>query len=598
MEKDKAFFCKRYDDSYGIYIGFGNELHNALFIIISLLGIFINLYFFFSSIKRIINSKQSQKMNVSSLEKILSIISLTETFISICWLINSFGMQTTELMMDRCYACRAIGVIELFFYLFDWMILSSTLFQIKKMITAPLDTLKTEKNIYRYLLFCAIFGIISVIFGFYADVEGESPMLTCFIDVVGWEYETLLESVIRNIFYVMFFLIPICTLLLGIYKVIEIVKLPQYINNKNNRKFFKSYLQYICTYIILALLLISVYVLDYLMGQEVPEGPTKVYVIIVTYLSCSTPLIVGIIRLIKTKLLKKLFCCFNKNKGNVNIDYCKDDLLAERKTNNDNDYQFVEFEQDLICKEFKKIFIGISFILDKLNQIHTEEAEEEETNKEKDEEKKDKEKLELLNLKDNNNNETDISNHYIINKQEILKNFDLDINEDLFVLDQEEINIEATEYCPNYFKNYRNDNNLKESQLVKFFQPKNVSPDLFKKTSDSNYYINSTNKQFILRSINLEQIQMYQNILIKGKINEYLENNSDSLINKVYGLYYLKIDNNKDYYIALMENIYETIEQDFSKAKNCNIKTNDSDSIDMSIDLKKSNNIEKKNVYI
>jgi hypothetical protein len=90
---------------------------------------------------------------------------------------------------------------------------------------------------------------------------------------------------------------------------------------------------------------------------------------------------------------------------------------------------------------------------------------------------------------------------------------------------------------------------------------------------------------------------MYQNILIKGKINEYLENNLDSLINKVYGLYYLKIDNNKNYYIALMENIYETIEQDFSKAKNCNIKTNDSDSIDMSIDLKKANNIEKK-MYI
>ena len=596
--KDDRFFCKRFDDDEyegDIFIGYGNDLQNIIFIIISLLGIFINLYFFFSSIKRTINSRQSQKINVSSLEKILSIISLTETCISICWLINSLGMKNTRLILDRCDACRAIGVIELFFYIFDWMILSSTLFQIKKIITAPLDALKTEKNIYRYLLFCAIFGIINVIFGFYADVEGESPMLTCFIDVIGWDYDNSVENVIRTIFYVMFFLIPICILLLGIYKVVEIVKLPQYINNRNNRKFFKSYLQYICTYIILALLLISVYVFDYLIGQTVPSGVMRVYVIIVTYLSCSTPLIVGIIRLIKTKLLKKLFCCFNKNKGNESIDYCKDDLLTERKNNNDNDYQFVEFEQELICKEFKKIFIGISFILDKLNQINTEE--EEETNKEKDEEKKDKEKLEFLNLKDNINNETDISNHYIINKQEILKNFDLDINEDLFVLDQEEINIEATEYCPNYFKNYRNDNNLKESQLVKFFQPKNVSPDLFKKTSDSNYYINSTNKQFILRSINLEQIQMYQNILIKGKINEYLENNLDSLINKVYGLYYLKIDNNKNYYIALMENIYETIEQDFSKAKNCNIKANDSDSIDMSIDLKKANNIEKK-MYI
>ena len=53
--------------------------------------------------------------------------------------------------------------------------------------------------------------------------------------------------------------------------------------------------------------------------------------------------------------------------------------------------------------------------------------------------------------------------------------------------------------------------NIKVEELVKVFLPKNVKPDLFKKTNDSNYYINSTNKQFILNSINLRQ--KYNNLL-------------------------------------------------------------------------------------
>ena len=594
LNKNDSFYCDRLDDNDNHFIGFGNNVQNSFMIIFSFLGIFINLYFFFISIKRIIKNKKSQKVNISSIEKILCVISIIETCISICWLINSFFMGETQKAEQHCNACRAIGTIELFLYLFDWMILSSTLFQIKKVLTDPLETLKTEKNIYRYIIFCAIFGIFNVIFGFYADVEGVSPILTCFIDVVGWSYEDINESIIRTIFYIMFFLIPICVLLLGIYKVYEIRKLPQFINNKNNRRFFRSYLQYILTYIVLALLLISVYVIDYFIGQNAPNGIMKIYFIIVTNLSCGTPLIVGIIRLIKTKLIKKIFFCINKNRKNNNIDYCKDELLSEgqRDTMYTNDNQIVNFEQELICKEFKKIFIGISYTLDKSNQLDIEEE------NEKDEEKNEEE-LNLLNTndKDNNkNNDIDIDNQYIINKQEILKNFDLNINEDLFVLDQEEINIEATEYCPNYFKNNRKKDNIKEVELVKYFRPKDVRPDLFKKTSDSNYYINSTNKQFILKSINSEQIDFYIKTIKKGKINEYLENNVNSLINRVYGLYHLKIDNIKDYYIALMENIYECIEKEFSQIIN---KNNNNDNRDNSINIEdySKQNIEKK-MYI
>ena len=166
------------------------------------------------------------------------------------------------------------------------------------------------------------------------------------------------------------------------------------------------------------------------------------------------------------------------------------------------------------------------------------------------------------------------------------------LNEDIFILNQNEINIEANEYIPNFFKNLRKLDNLKENKLAEYFQPKNVKSDLFKKTSDSNYYINSTNKQFILKSISLEQIDFFKKNIKKAKIDEYFEKNNDSIINRVYGLYHLKIDTIKHYYIALMENIYESIDNDLTLNKV--IKINESQESDYVVDSSKKVNTEKK----
>ena len=321
-----------------------------------------------------------------------------------------------------------------------------------------------------------------------------------------------------------------------------------------------------------------------------PKGVSRAYVNIVTNLSCSTPFIVGLFRLFKAKLIKKLFLC-NKKKRNDNIDYIKDEIMIKERNSKSvlEDYNYEEFEQDSICKEFKKIFIGISYILDKA--------------KEADNESEGEKKEEEINIIDINkdiddnkniNNNLDKNNFYVINKIEILKDFDLDINEDIFVLHQDEINIEAIEYLPNYFKNIRRKENLKEEQLARFFKPKNVTPDLFKRTSDSNYYINSLNKLYILKSIKLEQIDYYRNKLKKGKIDEYLEKNKESIINRVYGLFYLKIDNDKNYYLALMDNIYESIDKDLFPKKGLKINEN-YESFDLMKNVSKlGNKIEKK----
>ena len=241
QKNNDSYYCEKLEleNHEKVYIGFGNVPENIIMILFSFLGIFINLYFFYSSMKKISKSKKTKNTNLSSIEKILCMISITETSISLCWLFNSFAMKNTDELIERCNACRLLGNFELFFYLFDWMILTSTLFQIKKILTNPLETLKTERYIFKYILFCAIFGIFNIFFGHFADVEGVSPMMTCFIDVTGFDYNEK-EKVQKTIFYVFFFLIPICILLYGIYLVYEILKLPQFKNNKKIDNFLKA----------------------------------------------------------------------------------------------------------------------------------------------------------------------------------------------------------------------------------------------------------------------------------------------------------------------------------------------------------------------
>ena len=555
----KIFTFENDDDSYcnvaGLnndeYIGYTNETGNIFMIIISFLGIAINLSFFIISIKKIIISNKQKNNNVSSIEKILCAISLTETFISICWLINSFFMKKAGILLQNCIFCRVIGLIEVFLYLFDWMILVATLIQIKNILLKPLDLLKTGKFIFKYIIFSLIFTIFNVIFGFFSEVEGVSPMLTCFIRMYGRSYS---EGRVRKlIFYIFFLIIPCCILLYGIYQVIIIIHLPQYEKNQKNKRFFRSYLFYVLAYIILALLLISVYIINYFIRENKPDGFLLFYIRLITFISCSTPLIVGTIRLFKTNIIKRfLLCKSNKNElNNEDIDYSKSESLnmnSIKKSN--NEIEFIDFEKDSLCKEFKTIFIGISYVLDKYKNY----SENEEKHKKDDS---------IYNI---NSSLTDIQTYHIT-KNEILKDLDLLINEDKFVLEQEEINIKLKVYSAKFFKKLREIDGLDEEQIIKAFQPKNVTENLIKKIKDDSYYINSINKQFILKNLKIEKINYYQQKIMNNGIDTYLENNQNSLICRIYGLFEIQIDDNKIYHIALMDNIHEFLEYDKSFKK-------------------------------
>ena len=155
---------------------------------------------------------------------------------------------------------------------------------------------------------------------------------------------------------------------------------------------------------------------------------------------------------------------------------------------------------------------------------------------------------------------------YRIDKEEILKDLDLSLNDDIKVLGEANINIEVTEYNSTLFKKLRKLEGLDEDKIIAMFQPNTGTNQLIHKVDD-NLFINSANKLLMLKKVRREHIFYFQNNILPN-LYDYFVNHPNSIICRVFGLYRIKIDKGEDVYMALIYNIHESIELDHSNNDN------------------------------
>ena len=321
-----------------------------------------------------------------------------------------------------------------------------------------------------------------------------------------------------------FFMIPLLCLGFGIFQIFVIIRSVQYRNDKNNREFFIEYSYFVITYIISSILLILVYIIYYIIKKRFPlqlesEG-YHVFISIITFLTCSTPLIVGVIRYYRTGLLRKicLISLDDRTKGN----------------------RMFQIEKIILEKLIIKYFTAVSFALGKSK--YKEEQEDDET-------KLNNEKFLIDEKKD-----------FKITREEILKDLDLAINDDIKVLGETNIDIEVTEYNSSLFKKLRQLEGLNEDKIIEMFQPKKGTNQLIHQVKDS-FYINSSNKLLMLKKIKREQMHFFQNNILPN-LYEYFVNNPNSIICRIFGFYRIKIEQNEEIFMALIYNIQESIVSD------------------------------------
>ena len=535
------------------YLGYAGYIGKIFLIFISLLGILINLSFSVEYLKNIISIKNRDNAGISTVEKILCWIAIVETFISIFWLVNNFmvGEKTEN-------ACKIIAYFVIFLYLFDWLILSTSLYQIKIILLNPQQILESGKRVFKYIIICLIVSVASFALAIPAQIGGRSPMYTCFINL-----DILKEGYQKALFW-LFFTIPLFCLLFGIFQIFLIMRSVQYKNDKNNREFFIEYSYFVITYIISSILLILVYLINYIIIKVDKGGLNnlayQVFIGISTFLTCSTPLIVGVIRFYRTGLLKRIcnFCKKRRANNNLIEEGNEEELLQINNLEEDEGgYRMFQIEKIILEKLIIKYFTAVSFALGK--------------SKYKEEEEND-----IINK--NENISVNEKKDYKITREEILKDLDLSLNDDIKVLGEANIDIEVTEYNSSLFKKLRQLEGLNEDKIIAMFQPKKGTNQLIHKVNDS-FYINSSNKLLMLKKIKREQMYYFQNNILPN-LYDYFVNNPNSIICRIFGFYRIKIEQNDEIYMALIYNIHESIVNDelgFIEDKTLNMKATEAE---------------------
>ena len=199
-----------------------------------------------------------------------------------------------------------------------------------------------------------------------------------------------------------------------------------------------------------------------------------------------------------------------------------------------------QIEKIILEKLIIKYFTAVSFALGKSK--YKEEQEDDET-------KLNNEKFLIDEKKD-----------FKITREEILKDLDLAINDDIKVLGETNIDIEVTEYNSSLFKKLRQLEGLNEDKIIEMFQPKKGTNQLIHQVKDS-FYINSSNKLLMLKKIKREQMHFFQNNILPN-LYEYFVNNPNSIICRIFGFYRIKIEQNEEIFMALIYNIQESIVSD------------------------------------
>jgi len=508
--------------------------NNNLYIIIpSFLSIIMNVIFIVNFILIIYLNKGKNKM--SSLEKLLLPLSILESLISIFWFLSGKYFGTKEEIYNKKEKCKIFATFQTFCYIFDWLLVHFTLSHLKNMILNPLNyILKSKKKIIYYLLISGGSALIFSIISYYMGYVGKSPMLTCFLSIEFYNDGNInnIKDIIGLVIVGLICSIPVIILIIGIINSIVVCKNPSYKHDKENRIIFKNHSLYLFIYLIMTFLITTLYVIEFIKKGKIDNVHLENYFFAISLIICITPLIVGVIRLHQTKIIRKIINkiknkCFPSLMNNENESLHP--LIEHEST-------FEQFESLAIKKFVMNIYIALCFCLEK---------------------KLNEEDINYNDLNEEMNNET---NRYIISKKELNTQLEngLLVNDRLIKM-REDFSITCVEFAPKIFKYLRQLDGIKEDVIVRSMLPMNNKIGITETEGrGGSFFVNSDDHEFILKTITFEELELMRKYLL-FKMVQYLHENNDSIISRVYGVYKISIHTGvfkeSEIYFILMRNV-------------------------------------------
>ena len=493
-------------------IGFmSNEIiGHAIFSIISIIGLATNILVIINTLKKRSSQKSKKTTAMELLFKILTIIDL---LISIYWIISSLIFYNAFQIKEYNEGCAILSLVYIFIFNFQFIFLNFILHHFKKINMNPIEgILRPTKNILFYVLAPTIFSGILCFFSLKIKLIGRSPLMTCFINT--------------NVFGNMsVFVVPLICSLYAIYQIIKgFCCSEMFITDKGVRQIYKKQSVYVFFFCLLHTPLFLLFII-----RIFNKDNTSFHwlVVLTTIVTICIPLVMSLYRLfngfsklemIKNYLSKKKLLI---NKEKTIQDY-RMSFSMELTSALNYENQFEWLEKHAMEFFMRDILVGVATCLKKSTSYSG---------------YFEKEKLDPKEILKHNIN---------------LENFDLD---DQTVKSSDYLGVNIIEYAPKCFSYLRSLEEIYMDQMINSFLPKNNRRGIEKSQGKSgSFFISTDDNKFMIKTLKADEFELIRHTFLK-KYMEYLADNPNSLMCRLYGMYNIKMGNGDEMLIIVMRNV-------------------------------------------
>ena len=486
-----------------------------------IISLFTNIFFLREYVKRIIEKKNS------FIFKLFLTFGFIETIISILWILLYIFYINDKIM-------SFIFIFSIYYNTFFILCINHRLG-----LTVLNITNVNTKKIFLFIIpfIIGLFvSLISNIFDLFHN--NESTIIIIYFRTISGNDKIYYKKIILYFFSIL----PIIALIIFFYQRTKIKGVILYQYDNENRIFYDSYSNKFLFYLLSHFLLSILYLIHPIVNYS-NFSQYNIINFIILFILIINPLIE---LFIKIKHLKISCCVSKKKKLNHEISYYFD---SSYKNENLDDSYFELSENEKIEKLENKninhltkdIFISICYCIEKVNKI--------------------KKNMSYENILEINKELSRENIVHTINRSKIIsENSELSTDENILVGGI--FSIECVEYAPEIFKYLRQLDNVKEEEIFNSMLPMNNESSFNKSEGKGGaLFLNSYDKKFIIKTITYEELELMRNELL-SKIVKYFNDNKDSLITRIYGLYKIAMFGSySDQYFLLMKNNFGVFEK-------------------------------------
>ena len=497
--------------------------HNvpAIFVLIALIGFFLNLNLIIDYC-RIKHKNTSRKQ--SSMKKLFVVLPVLDSITCLYWILSSAIFWNASAIRELSGLCKFFSIIYICVFTFEFTFINFILIHFRKISLNPIEgILKPQKNILMYLIVSVSFAFGVLILSFIMGIIGRSPMVTCFINTEDSKQKAF-------IFY-----IPVITIISVIIQIIyDLCCREMFVTDREVRQAYKINIIYVLVFTLLHIPLLILISITAGKDVNIQSDETNLinFAFFCSLLTCSIPMIIGIIRNCKgftnkklVEIQRKITGVSNKNMIGFNPDYDKPFTDDASKIED----QFDWLEKHAMEFFMRDILLGIAHCINNSKEYTS-----------------NGENIKLdLQSKENE----EILKHHIT-----IDNFPLR-ERDEAVAASRYLNITINEYAPKFFAYLRNLENINLDEMVESFLPKNNKQGISKSQGKSgSFFISTDDNYYMVKTLRSDEFDLIRHTFLNHYV-QYLTHNPNSLLCRIYGMYNVILSQGDEILIIVMRNV-------------------------------------------